>query len=284
MKTKMKIAVGRILVIVMGVLVLTGLVLSTKAQDLEQLPWQQQNRKDMKPLPYEYVREADVMWSKNIWRVIDIRQKMNLPFGYPQKPLIQILHEAAKRGDITVYDPAVEDADQFKKVMARADVIKTGCSIDTSMQIDPENPDREIEVISKNELSWDRIKKFRIKEVWYFDTKLSAMQVRIIGIAPVMEDYDANGNYRGDMTMYWIPYAQLRDLLAKEEVFNAGNDSQRYSWDDLFEMRYFQSYIYKESNVYDRNIQEYASGVDAQLESDRIKQQMFEYEHDMWNY
>ncbi len=284
METKLKATAGRMLVIAMAVLVLTALIHSANAQDLEQLPWQQQNRKDMKPLPYEYVREADVMWSKNIWRVIDIRQKMNLPFGYPQKPLIQILHEAAKRGDITVYDPAVEDADQFKKVMARADVIKTGCSIDTNIQIDPENPDREIEVVSKNELSWDRIKKFRIKEVWYFDTKLSAMQVRIIGIAPVMEDYDANGNYRGDMTMYWIPYAQLRDLLAKEEVFNPGNDSQHYSWEDLFEMRYFQSYIYKESNVYDRNIQEYASGVDAQLESERIKQQMFEYEHDMWNY
>ena len=66
MKTKVKIAAGRILVIAVAVLVLTGLVLSTKAQDIEQLPWQQQNRKDMKPLPYEYVREADVMWSKNI--------------------------------------------------------------------------------------------------------------------------------------------------------------------------------------------------------------------------
>ncbi|HLP49877.1 MAG TPA: gliding motility protein GldN, partial [Chitinophagales bacterium] len=253
-------------------------------QDIDQLPWQQQNRKDMKPLPYEYVREADAMWSKNIWRVIDTRQKMNLPFGYPQKPLIQIIHEAAKKGEITVYDPAVDYADQFKKVLALSDVAKIGSSSDTSIQVDPENPDREISVLVKNELTWDKIKKFRVKEVWYFDTKLSAMQVRIIGIAPVMEDYDAAGNYRGDMTMYWIPYASLRDMLAKEEVFNPYNDTQHYSWEDLLEMRKFQSYIYKESNVFDRNIQEYTAGIDAQLESDRIKQQMFEYEHDMWNY
>ena len=108
--------------------------------------------------------------------------------------------------------------------------------------------------------------------------------VRIIGIAPIMEDFDASGNYRGDMTMYWIPYASLRDMLATHEVFNAQNDSQHYSWEDLFEMRRFESYIYKESNVYDRNIQEYASGVDAQLESDRIKQEIFEKEHDVWEY
>lgn len=284
METKVKATIGRALILTVACLVLAGLISSAKAQDIDQLPWQQQDRKDMKPLPHEYVREADVMWSKNIWRVIDTRQKMNLPFGYPQKPLIQIIHEAAKKGEITVYDPAVDYADQFKKVMAVADVAKIGSSSDTSIQVDPENPDREISVLVKNELTWDKIKKFRVKEVWYFDTKLSAMQVRIIGIAPVMEDYDAAGNYRGDMTMYWIPYASLRDMLAKEEAFNPYNDTQHYSWEDLFEMRKFQSYIYKESNVFDRNIQEYTAGIDAQLESDRIKQQMFEYEHDMWNY
>jgi len=110
------------------------------------------------------------------------------------------------------------------------------------------------------------------------------MQVRILAIAPVLEDYDANGNYRGDMTMYWVPFESLRHLFAKNEVYNPQNDWQHYSWDDLFNIRKFQSYIYKESNVYDRNIQEYASAVDAQIESDRIRHQIMEYEHDLWNY
>jgi len=47
-------------------------------------------------------------------------------------------------------------------------------------------------------------------------------------------------------------------------------------------MRLSGSYIYKESNVYDRNIQEYATGPDGFLESDRIKQKIFETEHDLW--
>jgi hypothetical protein len=46
----------------------------------------------------------------------------------------------------------------------------------------------------------------------------------------------------------------------------------------------FQSYIYKESNVYDRNIQEYATGIDMLLESAKIKDKMFEFEHDLWTY
>lgn len=248
------------------------------------LPWQQRDRQEMVPIEYDYISERDVMWSKNIWRVIDTRFKMNHAFAYPQRPLAQIMHEAAKRGEISVYDPAIENADQFKKAMALRDVQKVGVKDDTTIQISIMDGETEEQVVIHNDLQWNRITKFRIKEVWFFDTQTSTMQVRIIGIAPVMEDFDANGNYRGDMTMYWVPYASLRDLLAREEVFNPQNDWQHYSWDDLFQMRKFESYIYKESNVHDRTIAEYSTGLDAQLESERVKQEIFEKEHDLWNY
>ena len=254
------------------------------AQQLEPLPWQQRDRQNMQPLEYQYQREADVFWSKNVWRIIDTRQKMNKPFAYPPKPLIQIIQEAAVKGEVRVYDPSVESADQFKKVMDTAEVARIGVKRDTVIQIDPLNPDKEITVVVNNELQYYRITKYRIKEVWFFDTRTSSMQVRIMGIAPVMEDYDEKGSYRGDMTMYWVYFPDLRNILAKQEVFNPQNDWQHMSWNDLFDMRYFESYIYKESNVYDRNIQEYATGTDALLESDRIKQHIFETEHDLWEY
>jgi len=252
--------------------------------DARLLPWEQRDRTNAEPIPYQYQREADVAWSKTIWRVIDVRQKMNLPFAYEQKPLIEILHEAAKHGEITVYDPAIVNADQFKKKMDTAEVQLIGERNDSSFVLDVENPDSEYMQVIHEPLRWDRITKYRIKEVWFIDTRTSTMQVRIMAIAPVMEYYDNNGTYVGDMTMYWIYYPSLRNMLAKQEVFNAQNESQHYSWEDLFEMRKFESYITKESNVFDRNIQEYVTGIDAQLESERIKQELFEKEHDMWNY
>ena len=82
----------------------------------------------------------------------------------------------------------------------------------------------------------------------------------------------------------WVYYPDLRNTLSKFEVYNPKNDAVRLSWDDLFEARLFESYIYKESNVYDRNIQEYATGMDALLESERVKNELFVMEHDLWNY
>ena len=39
------------------------------------------------PSSYSYVREADMMWSKHIWRAIDLREKINLPLYYPLNEL-----------------------------------------------------------------------------------------------------------------------------------------------------------------------------------------------------
>ena len=40
----------------------------------------------------------------------------------------------------------------------------------------------------------------------------------------------------------------------------------------------------KEENVYDRSIQDYATGVDALNESNRIKQEIIDFEQNVWEY
>ena len=234
-------------------------------------------------IPYDDIREADVFWSKRIWRVIDTREKMNLIFAYPQLPLAEIIHTAAMNGDLTAYDNSVIDGDQFLEVLPADKVSEIGNSIDTTWQINAVTLEDE-QVVVKNELEWDKIVKYKIKEDWFFDEETSTFQVRIIGIAPVLETYDEGGNFIGDETMYWIYYPDLRPILAKYEAYNPGNNAVRLSWEDIFEARLFSSYITKEDNVYDRVIQEYATGLDALFESDNIKQKLFEFEHDLWSF
>ena len=78
--------------------------------------------KERKVLARQPLREADIMWEKRIWRIIDVREKMNLPFMYPEAPFFKILENAAIEGQITLY--SVEN-DKFSQVMDTNEVRNT---------------------------------------------------------------------------------------------------------------------------------------------------------------
>ena len=48
-------------------------------------PYERTNAKQKKALEYDHIREADVFFERKIWRVIDVREKMNKPFVYPDR-------------------------------------------------------------------------------------------------------------------------------------------------------------------------------------------------------
>lgn len=236
---------------------------------------------EKKVLAYDHIREADIFWEKRVWRVVDTREKMNLPFAYPERPFFSILMDAAETGEITVY--SVED-DKFSQRLTPDEVKAMGASVDTITTFDPVTYEEKIEIVT-NDINPEDVKRFRIKEIWFFDEETSTLQVRILGIAPLLDVKDENtGEFRYEQPMFWVYYPEARETLARERVFNFKNDSTNQTWEDLLEARFFSSYIIKASNVHDRRLQEYLSGVDLLLESEKIRQEIFNFEHDLWSY
>jgi len=235
--------------------------------------------KERKILKYDDIREADVLWSKRIWRVIDTREKMNQTFAYPEQPFVEILLDIMTAKDsINLFT-----SDRFNVAVTPEEVQARLGSVEEITVRDPVTGAETTKKVS-NDFNAETVTKIRIKEDWVFDEESSQMYVRILGIAPIQSIYDDNDNYRGDAPMFWIYYPEIREQLSRYEVFNPHNDAQRMSWEDLFEMRYFDSYIFKESNVRDLRIADYTEGVDALLESERVKSSIFTYEHDLWSY
>ncbi len=235
---------------------------------------------DRRVLPYDDIREADIFWEKRIWRVIDVREKLNLPFAYPIEPFFEILMTAAEEGEITVY--GTED-DKFSYPLAPDEVASMGATVDTIIAFDPETYEEEITIV-RNDLNPEDIKQFRVKEIWFFDEESSTLQVRILGIAPLKDEYDENGNYKYTTPLFWAYYPECREILARHKVFNPNNDSSPMTWEDMMERRQFSSYIMKRSNVYDRKVEDYLTGVDMLLEAEKIRMEIFNFEHDLWSY
>jgi len=242
-----------------------------------------------KVIPYAPLREADVMWSKRIWRVIDLREKINHPFYFPvtpiqnRKALIDVMKEGIMEGTITAYADAAID-DEFKAPMTKEEVTEIFIRIDTVFVEDPDDPDNYLEQVQETELAADEIRQIWVKEDWFFDRQRSVMDVRIIGLSPLKIQTDESGNFKGFEPLFWIYFPEARYVFANYEIFNRENDAERRTFEDLFWKRTFNSYIRKESNVYDRTIAEYTKGIDQQLEAERIKNNMFNFEHDLWSF
>lgn len=238
--------------------------------------------RDRKILAYQPIREADILWEKRIWRVIDVREKMNLPFAAPESPLFKVLSDAVLAGELPAY--STED-DKFTKRLSPADVRGLLFKKDTILVInDPEGWEEELKVV-ENETNWEDIKRFRIKESWFFDAKTSTLRHRILGIAPIIDVRDEEGNFRYEMPLFWVYYPGAREYLAQHKAITHGeNWSATTTWEDIFEKRYFASYITKENNIQDLRLQEMYTGVDLLMESDKIKNELFSREHDMWSF
>lgn len=244
-----------------------------------------------KPMPLPSVREADVFWSKKIWRIIDLREKMNLPLYYPSVEmdgrinLISLLLTGIETGQITPYDASF--GDDFKVPMSYDQVIESfGAQATVEEKIDFDTGERTM-VTVQGEVRPNDIKQYMVKEEWYFDKGTSTLNVRIIGICPIREfvrEGDASGQvYREKL--FWVYYPEARPLLATNLVLNPYNPAQQMSFDDLFIKRMFNSYIVIQENVYNnRDISAYLTGRDAMLESKRIENEIFDFEQDLWEY
>ncbi len=67
-----------------AILIVTTVAMNIQAQEVIKPPkypdgiYTKENTRTRRAIPYAHLREADVMWSKRVWRVIDLREKMNL--------------------------------------------------------------------------------------------------------------------------------------------------------------------------------------------------------------
>ncbi|MCB0663427.1 MAG: gliding motility protein GldN [Saprospiraceae bacterium] len=234
--------------------------------------------KEKKVLSYPALDERDVFWEKKVYRIIDTRQKINLPFRYPAQPLIQILEEGITNGEVQAYAPGAE---MFDHPLDSETLQRTFATLDTVRVIQPDGTEEWIPI--ENRLNYEDVHRYRIAEIWYFDSQSSTLKVRIMGIAPLKNEVDEWGNFLYETPMFWVHVPSARSFLARYTVMNPHNQADQLSWEQYLERRQFEGYVYKEDNLHDRRLQDYLSGVDLLSEAEQIDASIFSWESDLWS-
>jgi gliding motility associated protien GldN len=273
--------------------VIAGFGFAASAQNVLDGVYVRENNPARRVIPYTFLREADVMWSKRIWRHIDLNEKVNAPLRFPKsgdtkdrKNLISVLMDAVNEGSLTAYDP---QDDEFTLPMTTEEFTKVGGADSITIKVtSAEPPYDEYDSTVFRPFNPDDVVMYRLKEEWFFDKQRSVLDCRIIGICPMTLARDQEGNLiEGGQRklLFWVYYPEARRIFANAEVANRYNSSQRLSFDDIFMKRMFNSYIIKEDNVYNRRVDDYKTNpMDALLESERIKQDIINFETDLWEY
>ena len=246
--------------------------------------YDKENSTNRRVIPYTHLREADVTWEKRVWREIDMREKQNqqlyfpLEIGVSRISLLQVLFKYILKNELIAFSDE-EFQVQLEPSVIRNKIVK----IDTVEQMSYLEDGTEVATrVGTSDSTWmyRQFRKIRLKEDWFFDKQKSVLEVRILG----MGIYTYDEEKEAPKEQFWVYFPSCRKFFAKHEVYNPKNDSERRTFEDVFWKRQFASVITKETNVFDRQISEYSKGIDALLESDRIKNDIFTWEHDQWHF
>ncbi|WP_298767139.1 gliding motility protein GldN [uncultured Polaribacter sp.] len=237
------------------------------------------------PIPYGYVDDRDVLWSKVVWEFIDLNQKINLPYYFPidttnissdRRSLFHTLIKGIKQGKIT---EAYDDSFFTSKI--------------TQQEIDQ----RLINVRDENgysdtfRIQTEDVAGYKIKGMWYFDKRQGELKYRLLALAPMGKDVQTLGVEEIEdeelYELFWVFFPSAREVLHDAKVFNPKNASHPISFDHLLNARRFSSTIIREENIYgNRAIEDYVRGnsLFQLLEANKIKEDIRNREIDMWNY
>ncbi len=236
------------------------------------------------PIALPVIREADVMWAKDIWRIVDLNERQNFPFYFQiekrpnQLNLFNVLLAGIDSNKITAYksDDLIWNDTLTKKQVFNKVVLSDSINVYYADEFGNEYVKTQF---MSDTLGGEYIVQYWIKEKWFFDKQRSVMDVRIIAICPVK--YDVSKELL--IPLFWINYSDARNWLSQYQTINSKNISEQRTFDELFIKRKFVSVIKKESNMYDREIEEYVNNVKEFLqESERIKEFIRSFEADRW--
>lgn len=251
------------------------------------------------PLPYGYVDDRDILWSKTTWEIIDLDERVNFPLYYPidtnnigseRRSLYDVLVKNIKNGNISeVYaDSYFSEKRTLRDIegsLMYSDTTDLGIEQFNAVgRVDPE-------YVRKFTLDAGDIEEWRIRGVWYLDKRQGELRYRLLAICPVANEARSKAFPDDDVDakveLFWVWYPGAREILHKAKAFNRKNTSQPISFDHLLNSRRFNAVIFKDDNVQgDRGVADYINDNSLMqlLESDRIKDQIRNIEIDLWNY
>jgi hypothetical protein len=227
------------------------------------------------------VRGNDILQGQRYWRVISLDDQQNKSLFNTNRGCTQVgLFEVMKFG---LFDQKLnafesDDFDQAAKFHLTPAQLLARLQFRDSSEVqifDAEGKEtKETKITNRFYLGSD-VKSYLLKEDWLINSKSGETEVRIIAIAPLVE----NPLTGGLQPLFWLYYPEWRELLSCFMTQSAFDDEPS-PYSSIFAKRKFISQVSKESNLYDRSVRSIHHGEDIRLRTDQIREKNSNRESD----
>lgn len=261
-------------------------------------------------------RADDIVWSRIVYRVIDMRYKQNYQLYFPTnsddpqyRSLFKVIVDGLIDG-LPVYrksqdkiKPEFSAANMFEKEDIPSLFLINDFSTDYSDDTCYYNVECSDAMLMHYNKAEDKLSfhfypyekfvrnqlKYLIQEIIFFDKHNSRLYSKIIAIAPLQSDKifttDNVMSAMHESILFWIPFDALRPYLAQQYMIPQSNDSKRLTFDEYFAKKLYSSYIFGDSNMYNRMIMDYSrTEEEVKKEQQRIFDELLTFEQDLWEY
>lgn len=235
---------------------------------------------------------------KDYYTVTDSSQSFDDWFSYfSSQPNMSVISREPKELLKIAYEEAVKNGKQY---LAKSDLVAFISSKSISAYNIKEDWffDKERSVLDKRIIAIAPVGRYLIEEgneegeAWEvsvdgIDRFKNFVAINEKGAQVYLDDKGVFNLYDGaviEREMFWLYFPELRNVIVNYFVYNEKSDAQWMSFDDLFWKHRFSGMVYKSTDKFDRQLEDYRYGVDALYEAEKIKDDIRKWEHDVWNY
>ena len=283
--------------------VMKGIFAGTLALGLSTFGYAQEaDTRGYNPNSVRPIHESDIMFKKTVWTNVDLNEKQNRPFMAVNNEITRFVINAVKAGLLTPYTNdslmTKKTPEEFVKDISAAGTQMTEEDRRFEIQrvreddfLTPEERNQRIAEIQRggggNEYPPAYFTQMELKEDFIFDKQRSRAYWDIQAVTFWLPA-EKNGDLGIQKRMAAFKFKDLYKLFKSSPNaiwFNSQNNQEHKNLADAFEMRLFTGRIIKVSNPDDRELNDiYEGGRKGMLASEWMKQQLMEYEHNLWEF
>jgi gliding motility associated protien GldN len=263
---------------------------------------QEADTRGYNPLSIRPIHESDIMFKKTIWESIDLREKQNKPFMAVNNEITKFIFEAVKAGLLTPYktdsvitklsvEEFIANISASGNKMTADEIAAEKKRIQDDAFLTKAEKQTQIAALTSGggaqEFSPSTFTTMELKEDVIFDKERSRLYFDIQALTIILPA-DKNGDAGVDKPVASFRYKDLQRIFKNNPnaiYFNAQNNAAHKNLSDAFDLRLFSGRIVKISNPNDEFlVTTYDGDRKGLLAADWIRQQLMEFEHNLWEF